>query len=58
MTDKERLDYLDSMLGTYTGQVVLRMSQTGRGMRLHESHRTGSQTVREAIDKYIEERKK
>lgn len=56
--DKARLDFLDSLLGTYTGRVVCRMSQGGRGMRLHEtSGEDGKDTnVRDAIDRYMMER--
>ena len=51
--DKERLDFLDSLNGSYTGKVQLRMSTRGRGFRLHETSMNKSfKTVREAIDKY------
>ena len=52
--DKERLDFLDSLNGKYTGKIILRMSSHGRGFRLHETSMGGaSTTVREAIDSYI-----
>lgn len=54
ITDKQRLDFLDSLTGEYTGKVILRMSTTGRGWRLHESSKPqGKKTVREAIDNLI-----
>lgn len=56
MIDKERLDFLDSLTGQYTGRVILRDSTMGRGWRLHETSRKSShKTVREAIDAYNEE---
>jgi len=61
-TDKERIDYLDSLTGKdqYGGMVVCRMSTTGRGWGLHETTKDwnpeSSKTVREAIDQMMEER--
>lgn len=52
LSDKERLDLLDNMTGRYTGQIVLRMSTTGRGWRLHESSQKGYSKVRDAIDAF------
>jgi len=58
MTDKERLDFLDSLSGEYTGKIILRMSIHGRGWRLHETSRDVSfPTVREAIDDFADWRK-
>lgn len=55
--DQLRLDFLDSLSGTYTGKVILRMSETGRGWRLHETSTIeASPTVREAIDKFRNEK--
>src|SRR5690348_1505064 len=48
-TDSEMLDWLDRKSGSYTGKVVFRWSETGRGWRLHETNREGHSTVREAI---------
>jgi hypothetical protein len=56
-TDKERLDWLDMQDGDM--QWICRPSTTGRGWRLHTFPKgdfdTGSNSVREAIDKAIEE---
>ncbi len=52
--DKERLDFLDSLNGKYTGKIILRMSSHGRGFRLHETSQEGAAySVRETIDNYI-----
>lgn len=51
--DKERLDFLQKLNDRkeYTGRVILRESNTGRGWRLHETSReNGYSSVREAID--------
>ena len=54
--DRTRIEYLETINGTYTGRVILRMSSTERGFRLHETSREGSErTVREAIDKHMRE---
>ncbi len=51
--DKERLDFLEKLPREYSGKIILRMSTTGRGFRLHESSQKGAvDTVREAIDNY------
>jgi ribosome modulation factor len=51
LRDKERLDYVEGMGGTYTGRYVLRMSEDNRGLRLHETSRgDGRPSVRAAID--------
>jgi len=58
MTDKERLDFLQKLTddAQYTGRVLLRMSGTGRGWRLHETEIPGATVdVREAIDQFITE---
>ena len=47
MTDKQRLDWLDSMSDGRCW--VARQSTTGRGYRLHNES-SGHKTVREAID--------
>ena len=50
--DAERLDYVQSITKGYGKGWVLRNSNTGRGMRLHETGEpTGNPSVREAIDK-------
>lgn len=66
-TDKERLDFLERLYqasanGSDYSRVVLRMSTTGRGFRLH-SCRPGTWepnclSVREAIDVFINEAEK
>ena len=57
MTDTEMLDYLDSLSGKYTGKVILRESQTGRGWRLHEtSFSLSFNSVRDAIEYYAKRR--
>ena len=51
-TDTELLDFLQRRIdkSTYTGKVILRMSTTSRGLRLHETFREGAvRDVREAI---------
>jgi len=61
ITDKGRLDYLQKLTDQnyYTGQVVLRMSVTGRGWRLHEtSDANAFSSVRDAIDNFIEKEKR
>ena len=53
LTDKERIDFLESLSGEYTGLVVLRMSSMKRGWRLHETSGPGAvKGVRDAIDNY------
>jgi len=50
MTDKERIEFLESIFGN---NIILRNSNYGRGMRIHDTNlKGGSKTVREAIDKY------
>jgi len=57
MEDKELLDALQEMTKGYGNGWVLRESYRGRGMRLHESSRSGAKpTVREAIEDYIKNR--
>lgn len=52
LLDKDRLDRLQEMGGSYTDRYVCRMSATGRGMRLHETGAdNGVPTIREAIDR-------
>lgn len=51
MNDTERLNYLQSLEEGYGAGWILRSSEIGRGMRLHETSAPGaSPTVREAID--------
>ena len=55
MNDTERLDFLQRLTdeGTYTKSVILRMSTTRRGWRLHETGKLGATPdVREAIDNF------
>ncbi len=55
ITDKERLDFLQSHLGEYSGQVICRKSGTGRGWRLHETLQPGAvKDVRQAIDEFMQ----
>ena len=57
VSDKELLDFLEKLhkQSKYTGRCILRMSETGRGWRLHETDGGGaSDTVREAILKFME----
>ncbi len=54
--DRHRIEYLETIKGTYTGKTILRMSSDGRGFRLHETSREGAKdTVREAIDAHMAE---
>ncbi len=55
ITDKMRLDFLQKITGTYTGKIVCRWSNNGRGWRLHESSGESWEggafdNVRDAID--------
>ena len=55
-TDTKRLDFLQKLTEKqmYTGRVIMRFSQNGRGWRLHETSRMGAPTsVRETIDDFI-----
>lgn len=53
-TDTERLDFLQTHL-SYSDKVVCRVSNTGRGWRLHETTATdGVNDIRQAIDIYID----
>jgi len=53
-TDKQRLDALQALVGTYTGRVICQWSTTGRGWRLHEStQREAVPDVRQAIDAFL-----
>ena len=57
--DKERLDFLQKLNDRkkYTGKIILRESNTGRGWRLHETSRGGGfSSVREAIDDVINQK--
>lgn len=54
MTDTERLNKLQELTTGYGSGWILRMSSTGRGIRLHETSRVdGESDVRKAIDKFI-----
>lgn len=56
--DSVRIDFLQACFDEkrYTGKARLRLSTTDRGWRLHETKsRDGTASVREAIDKVIEE---
>jgi len=58
LTDKERLDFLQLLTSNNDnkGGVILRMSETQRGWRLHQSSRKGAvPSVRCAIDNFIKE---
>ena len=61
ITDKDRIDFLEKIMTEkkyYTGKVMLRISTSGRGWRLHETSRRGGWTsVRDAIDAIIKRRK-
>ena len=57
MTDTEMIDFLEKLnqKGDYTGVCVLRMSNTSRGWRLHETSGSPShKSVRVAIIDYME----
>ena len=56
--DKARLDKLQALTEKqmYTGTVIMRMSETGRGWRLHETSQEGADSdVRGAIDRFFAE---
>ncbi len=56
MTDTELLDALQKLNDDkrYTGKCVLRISDGGRGWRLHETTRPfGRRNVRNAIEEFI-----
>lgn len=55
-TDKEMIDFLEVQLAKkrYTGNCVFRISNNGRGFRLHETTNFGSfSTVRKALESAI-----
>ena len=57
MTDTELLDALQKLNDDkkYTGKCILRISEDGRGWRLHETSMTGAQkNVRKAIENFIQ----
>lgn len=57
ITDKQRLDYLQSESTGYGNGWILRVSSKERGLRLHESKRSGAtRDIREAIDDFINQR--
>jgi len=50
--DEKRLDFLQSLL--VRKKCILRMSESGRGFRLHQSEREGGEySVRLAIDNFM-----
>lgn len=56
--DKARLDKLQALTekNAYTGSVIMRMSSSGRGWRLHETEQSGADSdVRGAIDRFFAE---
>ena len=58
--DTERLDFLQKLTdnGKYTKRVIMRMSTTGRGWRLHESELDDAvNDVRETIDAFMKRQK-
>jgi hypothetical protein len=60
-SDTEMLDFLQELTDRkqYTGRVLLREADTGRGWRLHETSREGSfETVRAAIASFMHEARK
>ena len=60
-TDKELLDFMErqNSLAMYTGKCIMRLSGTGRGWRLHETDAIdASDTVREAIDRFIDDQER
>ncbi|KKK70164.1 hypothetical protein LCGC14_2926720 [marine sediment metagenome] len=59
MTDTELLDALQKLNDEcmYTGKCILRVSDTERGWRLHETSGNGAQnSVRDAIENFIKGR--
>jgi hypothetical protein len=57
ITDKQRLDALQALLGEHCKTVLCRWSSTGRGWRLYESEQPGCvRDVRRAIDDFIKKR--
>lgn len=59
-TDTEMLNWLETQNNKeiYTGRCVWRWSRTGRGWRLHETSGEGFNSVREAIEKAMEDYKR
>jgi hypothetical protein len=56
--DEKRIDFLQMLTNRkeYTGRVILRRSDYGRGWRMHESERANAvPDVRQAIDDFMEE---
>jgi hypothetical protein len=56
LSDKDRIDFLQALTNKklYSGRVILRISTTGRGWRLHEtSNSDGIHSVRKAIDFFM-----
>jgi len=58
-TDAELLNGLQARLGKYTGKVICRWSEYGRGWRLHETGDKGAHNdVRQAIDTFLDENRR
>ena len=54
-TDKERLDALQALTTGYGNGWILRLSQHGRGLRLHETSRDEAvPDIRQAIDNALD----
>ena len=59
-TDKKRLDFLEMLNNKteYSGHCILRISEIGRGWRMHESQNEKAvKSVRTAIDNFMHENK-
>lgn len=59
-TDTERIDALQRLTNqkSFTGKVLLRLSRTGRGWRLHETEIDGAvASVRQVIDIFLDKEK-
>jgi len=56
LSDKDRIDFLQALTNKklYSGRIILRISTTGRGWRLHETSKPdGIHSVRKAIDFFM-----
>lgn len=54
-TDTERLDALQECAIGFGNGWIIRVSTTGRGLRMHETRQPGAETdIRKAIDKYLD----
>lgn len=57
-SDEALLDFLEQLndKAEFTGKCILRMSENGRGWRLHESYGDGTSiSVRNAINEFMDE---